>query len=128
MASAAPPYIRGVQVSSVYTCAPPSPIPFFSVSFPGKSTLAKTLAPQSQIFSTDDFFINKKTEETEYLTSFKGYSHQDDEWLPAETFLGPIPFTSVSRYGRVRQHTTRHLPGEYFFIWYWFNKKVFSFP
>ena len=52
------------------------------------------------------------THETEYLVRYKGYGSSENEWLPPETFLNPVNFTSISRYGRMRKHTTKNYPGK----------------
>ena len=41
----------------------------------------------------------------EYKVRFKGYGSEEDMWLPASFFNGPIQFESTSKFGRKRKHT-----------------------
>ena len=48
--------------------------------------------------------LNPRTHEREFQTTFVGYSDQS-EWIPASNFRAPVPFTTVSKRGRIRYHT-----------------------
>lgn len=45
-----------------------------------------------------------KTLTYEYSARFKGYSSEDDMWLPASYFNRAINFESLSKFGRKRKH------------------------
>ena len=48
--------------------------------------------------------INKDTHVLEYKVHFKGYSEEDDMWLPVEAFNQSVDYTSLSSYGRKQKH------------------------
>jgi len=39
---------------------------------------------------------------------FKGYSSEDDMWLPSSSFREPVQFQTVSKRGRARKHRTKN--------------------
>ena len=48
--------------------------------------------------------INKDRHVLEYKVHFKGYSEEDDRWLPAGAFDQPVDYTSLSSYGCKQKH------------------------
>ena len=57
--------------------------------------------------------IDPSTHSTEYLVQFKGYGSNENLWVSSSTFFSPIAFTTKSRSGRIRKHTTsRDLEGK----------------
>ena len=56
--------------------------------------------------------IDQATYTHEYLVKFKDFEEEEMQWLPEGAFLHNVPFTSTSRFGRVRKHTTSYFPGK----------------
>lgn len=48
--------------------------------------------------------LNKSFHSEEYKVRFKGYTSEDDMWLPSSAFKEPVTFHTVSRRGRLRKH------------------------
>ena len=48
--------------------------------------------------------INRKFHSEEYKVRFKGYSSEDDMWLPSSAFKESVTFQTVSQRGRIRTH------------------------
>ena len=51
--------------------------------------------------------LNKDFHSEEYKVRFKGYTSEDDMWLPSSAFKEPVTFETVSRRGRHRKHTMK---------------------
>ena len=48
--------------------------------------------------------LNKQFHSEEYKVRFKGYTSDDDMWLPSSAFKEPVTFHTVSKRGRLRKH------------------------
>ena len=48
--------------------------------------------------------LNKHFHSEEYKVRFKGYTSEDDMWLPSSAFKEPVTFHTVSKRGRLRKH------------------------
>jgi len=48
--------------------------------------------------------LNKHFHSEEYKVRFKGYTSDDDMWLPSSAFKEPVTFHTVSKRGRLRKH------------------------
>ena len=51
--------------------------------------------------------LNKKFHSEEYRVRFKGYTSENDMWLPSSAFKDPATFNTVSKRGRIREHTMK---------------------
>lgn len=54
-----------------------------------------------------DVRLNRQYHSEEYKVRFKGYSSEDDMWLPSSSFREPVQFQTVSKRGRARKHRTK---------------------
>ena len=64
--------------------------------------------------NADEYIIERilekrlnRFEEEEYLIKFKDHPHCQNEWIHSSNIIGCVPFTSTSRSGRKRFHTTK---------------------
>lgn len=48
--------------------------------------------------------LNKQFHSEEYKVRFKGYTSDDDMWLPSSAFKEPVTFHTISKRGRLRKH------------------------
>lgn len=51
--------------------------------------------------------LNKDFHSEEYKVRFKGYTSEDDMWLPSSAFKEPVTFETISKRGRHRKHTMK---------------------
>ncbi|XP_068721910.1 M-phase phosphoprotein 8-like [Montipora capricornis] len=51
--------------------------------------------------------LNKQFHSEECRVRFKGYTSEDDMWLPSFAFKEPVTFNTVSKRGRIRKHTMK---------------------
>lgn len=54
-----------------------------------------------------DVRLNRQYHSEEYKVRFKGYSSEDDMWLPSSSFRELVQFQTVSKRGRARKHRTK---------------------
>ena len=101
-----------------------------TILYPGKTSLcslriyhprekdaASKISHVGESVETDDEYyevekvlevrLNKDFHSEEYKVRFKGYTSEDDMWLPSSAFKEPVTFETVSRRGRHRKHTMK---------------------